>query len=348
MREKSGSVPCEEIITATYLAYQALLQQNPVQYARRRVCGKIPFDFVCLVSRQISIPAFCNRHVQQRRQCCSNWSKHILFSVRGFSGGKNADKSRPTAFARSRYALQNPHLFPCDSQANRMPNVLGFFLKRIQQRPRIHPVRKVVVATATGEMWIVSVRGVLRRPDPVCDDLHSICGKNRQPVRVSDSLLPCKLTDPFPFLFPNLHGQIPAFSRAHTIRISSSVTPKSCAVCSSANLRENRDRFRVKKQNPVQYARRRICGKNRDRFHLKKPICLSILQQLRQKCPVFRAWFQQRKRSGTLPCKFCVPGKPVNPNFLRKTCAAKAARIHQLREKSAIFPCVVSVATCFL
>ena len=63
-------------------------------------------------------------------------------------------------------------------------------------------------------------------------------------------------------------------------------------------------------QNPVQYARQRVCGKNRDRFRLKKPFCLPckstnlnpktdealMLQQLQQQCLVFRAWFQQRKK----------------------------------------------------
>ena len=154
--KKSGSVPCEETITATHLACQALLQQYPVQYARRRVCGKsrdrfrLKNHFVCLVSRQISIPTFCNRHMQQRRQCCSNCSKNVLLSVRGFSGGKNADKSRPTAFAKSRYARQTSHLFPCDSQTNRMPNVLCVLHKRIQQRPRIHPSRKVTLCNGCG------------------------------------------------------------------------------------------------------------------------------------------------------------------------------------------------------
>ena len=117
---------------------------------------------------------------------------------------------------------------------------------------------------------------------------------------------------------------------SHTMRISSSSTAKSCAVCSSANLREKSGLIPCEEtitathfayqtllqQNPVQYARRRVCGKNRDRFRLKKPFCLSckptnlnpnllqqtyaaeasMLQQLQQKCLVFRAWFQRRKK----------------------------------------------------
>ena len=127
-----GQVPACSRTTATQCVYQALLQQNPVQYARRPTCGKnrdpfrvkkplqphtwhikfffsaiscavcsstglreksgsVPFEeiiFVCLVRRQISIPTFCNRHMQQRRQCRSNCSKNVLLSVRGFSGGK--------------------------------------------------------------------------------------------------------------------------------------------------------------------------------------------------------------------------------------------------------------------
>ena len=105
------------------------------------------------------------------------------------------------------------------------------------------------VSTA-GEMWIVSAQRVLRCPTLVCDDLHSVCGKNRQPVRVKRCFLPCKPTDPF----PNVRGQVPAFSR------------RTATQCLHQALLQ---------QNPVQYARRRVCGKNRDRFRLKKLFCLS-------------------------------------------------------------------------
>ena len=79
---------------------------------------------------------------------------------------------------------------------------------------------------------------------------------------------------------------------------------------------KNRDRFRVKKplqphtwhikavlqQNPVQHARRRVCGKNRDRFRLKKPFCLS-----------------------------CKPTN-LNPNLLQQTYAAAASMLQQLQQ----------------
>ena len=144
--------------------------------------------------------------------------QNVLFSVRGFSGGKNADKSRPTASAKSRYARQNSHLFSC-------------FLPR-------------------------------------------------------DS---------------------------HTMRISSSFTAKSCAVCLSASLPE--------KSGSV-------------------PCEETIL---------FVNVAAIKIGNGSVYSnEFCVPGKPINPNLLRKKYAAKAARIQQLRAKSAVFPCVVSVAACFL
>ena len=103
--------------------------------------------------------------------------------------------------------------------------------------------------------------------------------------------LPCMPTNPC----PDMRGHVPAFSRA---------TVTQCVYQA------------LLQQNPVQYARRRVCGKNRDRFRLKKPFCLSceptnlnpnilqqtyaaeasMLQQLQHKCFVFRAWFQRRKK----------------------------------------------------
>ena len=223
---------------------------------------------------------------------------------------------------------------------------------------------------------------------------------------------------------------------SHTMRISSSFTAKSCAVCSSANLREKSgsvpceetitatrsaekidNRFvqaifhclvsrqilshcgapnlrgqvpafsrvtatqcvyqALLQQNPVQYARRPTCGKNRDRFRVKKPLqphTWHIKLFTAKSCAECSSTVLPKK-SGSVPCEetilfvnvaaivakmsgfpcvvsaakkiwngsvysneFCVPGKPINPNFLRRTYAAKAARIQQLREYSAVFP----------
>ena len=98
---------------------------------------------------------------------------------------------------------------------------------------------------------------------------------------------------------------------SHTMRISSSFTAKSRAVCSSANLREKSGLVPYEEtitathlayqallqQSPVQYARRRVCGKNRDRFRLKKPFCSS-----------------------------CKPTN-LNPNILQQTYAAEASML---------------------
>ena len=190
LREKSGSVPCEETITATHLAYQALLQQIPVQYARRRVSGKNRDRFrlkkpFCLSCKPTNLnPNLLQQTYAAEASMLQQLQQNVLFSVRGFSGGKNADKSRPTASAKSRYARQNSHLFSC-------------FLPR-------------------------------------------------------DS---------------------------HTMRISSSFTAKSCAVCLSASLPE--------KSGSVP---------------CEETILFVNVAAIAQKCPVFRAWFQQRKRSGTVPC----------------------------------------------
>ena len=85
----------------------------------------------------------------------------------------------------------------------------------------------------------------------LCATIFIRSAKKRQPVRVERFLLPCKPTDPSPFLFPNLRGQVPAFSRA---------TVTQCVYQA------------LLQQNPVQYARRPTCGKNRDRFRVKKSL----------------------------------------------------------------------------
>ena len=155
LRAKSALVPCEETNTATHLAYQTLLQQNPVQYARRRVWGKNRDRF--RLKKTLSCkPTHLNPNfLQQTYAAEASMLQQLQQNMSCFPcvvsvAEKNADKFRPTASAKSRYARQNSHLFPCDSQTNRMPNVLCVFHKRIQQRPRIHPSRKVTVCNGCG------------------------------------------------------------------------------------------------------------------------------------------------------------------------------------------------------
>ena len=163
----------------------------------------------------------------------------------------------------------------------------------------------------------------------MCDDLRSVCGKNRQPVRVERIFCLVSRQILSHFFFQMCAAKFLLFPARQPHNAS----------------------IKLFYSKTAQYARRRVCRKNRDRFRVKKPFCLSMLQQLRRKCPVFRAQFQQRKRSGTVPCTttnfVCLVSRKI-PNLLRKTYAARAARIKQLREKSVVFPCVVSVAACFL
>ena len=94
LREKSGSVPCEETITATHLAYQALLQQIPVQYARRRVSGKNRDRFrlkkpFCLSCKPTNLnPNLLQQTYAAEASMLQQLQQNVLFSMRGFSGGK--------------------------------------------------------------------------------------------------------------------------------------------------------------------------------------------------------------------------------------------------------------------
>ena len=154
--------------------------------------------------------------------------------------------------------------------------------------------------------------------------------KNRQPVCVKRFLLPCKPTDPFPFLFSNVRGQVPASSRATATQCvyQGLFTAKSCAVCLSASLPE--------KSGSVP---------------CEETILFVNVAAIAAKMSCFPCVVSAAKKIGNgsvYSNEFCVPGKPINPNLLRKPYGAKAARIPELREKSAVFPCVVSVAACFL
>ena len=152
--------------------------------------------------------------------------------------------------------------------------------------------------------------------------------KYRQPARVKRFLLSCMPTNPCPLLFPDMRGQLPGFSRAtatqcvydsHTMRISSSFAAKFNAVCSSVNVRatsgsvpcegnHHSHTMRISSfstaKSCVPYARR-VCGKNRVRFRVKKPSCLS-----------------------------CKPTNlRLNPNLLQQTYATKAPMLRQLQQK---------------
>ena len=318
-----GQVAAFSCTTATQCVCQALLQQNPVQYARRPTCGKNrdrfrvkkPLQpqtwhiklfhskilcsmlvdgsvgtigigsiwrnhFVCLVSRQISIPTFCNRHMQQRRQCCSNCSKNVLFSVR-----VSAAEEMPTSLVLL--------LLPSLDMRGKIPTYSRATAKRTEcqtfcvSTTNIYSKGHVSIslvrwlfATAAWKMWIVSARGVLRRPEPVCDDLHSICGKNRQPVRVERFF--CLVSRQIlSYFFSQICAAklllFPA-RQPHNTYIKLFYSKILCSMLVGPL---------AEKSGSVPW---------------EETIVFVNVAAIAAKCLVFRAWFQQRKRSRTVPC----------------------------------------------
>ena len=184
LQEQSGSVPCEKTITATHLAYQAPLQQNPVQYARQRVCGK---------NR--------DRFRLKKKFCLSCKPTNLNPKTDICSRGVNVAAIAATLSC-----------FPCVvSAAEKMPTRTVLLLCQVLICAAKFP-HSCATAKRTREKCGLFLCG-LRLLDPVCDDLHSVCGQNRQPVRV-ERFLPCKPTDPFPVFFPNVRSHVSAFSRA--------------------------------------------------------------------------------------------------------------------------------------
>ena len=246
LREKSGSVPCEETITATDLAYQALSQQNPVQYARRRVCGNHRDRFhlkkpLCLSCKPTNLnPNLLQQTYAAEASMLQQLQQKCLVFRACFSGGRNADKSRLTAFAKSRYARQNSHVFPCDSQTNRMPNVLCVHHKHIQQRSRIYQSRKVTLCNGCLKNVDCFRAGGAAAPRACVRRSSFDLWKKSTTGSCRAIFLPCKPTDPFLFLFADMCGQVAAFSRTTATQYVYQA---------------------LLQQNPVQYARRPTCRK---------------------------------------------------------------------------------------
>ena len=286
--DKRGQVPAFSRTTATQCVYQAPLQQNPVQYARRPTCGKNRDRFrvkkpLHHYSHTLGISssftakscAVCSSTGLREKSGSVPLEETILFVLK-------ADKSQSqhsATYICSRGVnvaaiAAKKSCFPCVvSAAEKMPTSLVLLLlPSLDMRGKIPTYSR---ATAN------------RMPNVLCV-LHK---------RIHQR--------------PRIHPSRNHYS--HTLGISSSfATAKSCAACSSTGLRE--------KSGSVP---------------LEETILFVNVAAIAAKMFCFPCVVSAAKKIGNgsvYSNELCVPGKPISPNFLRKTYAAKAARIQQLRE----------------